>query len=144
MTVINAGVQSCCLNGKTRAGVFLFVFLYAFQAWFFWNSKTVIQIIQTVSVSACHEPFISIVLACNQSYSLEGVQQRDKKSQLQPGSLMSVVLNCKPVMNLIAFDLQTTFRLIMLCKYHSQLLCDCYWAYGHGTNGPPTITGEKC
>ncbi|CAH3159135.1 unnamed protein product [Porites evermanni] len=27
---------------------------------------------------------------------------------------MSLVLNCKPVMNLIAFELQTTFRLIML------------------------------
>ena len=46
-------------------------------------------------------------------------------------SLMSLLLNCKPVMN-IAFNLQTTFLLIMLCKYHSQLLCaDCYWAYGH-------------
>ena len=28
---------------------------------------------QVVSISACHEPFISIVLASNQSYSLEGV-----------------------------------------------------------------------
>ena len=40
-------------------------------------------------------------------------------------SLMSLLLHCKPVMN-IGFNLQTTFLLIMLCKYHSQLLCDCY------------------
>ena len=58
---------------EKQGPVFFFVFLYAFQPWFFWNSKTVIQIIQAVSISACHEPFISIVLACNQSHSLEGV-----------------------------------------------------------------------
>ena len=33
---------------------------------------------------------------------------------------MSLVLNCKPVMN-IPFNLQTTFRLVMLSKYNSQL-----------------------